>query len=125
MTYGVVQPVSQLGSSQLADGTLQLNDGTHAGYPAGSYTLWLAPTKASLPSWVDSHNWLPTPGTAQLQSIYGTSTTLNTTIEPMIRMYDAQPGSMAPSILPCTQANKSACAGGTSSYIFPPLVTVP
>ena len=125
LTYGVVQPVSQLGSSQLADGTLQLNDGTHAGYPAGSYTLWLAPTKASLPSWVNSHNWLPTPGTAQLQSIYGTSTTLNTTIEPMIRMYDAQPGSMAPSILPCTQANKSACAGGTSSYIFPPLVTVP
>ncbi len=120
LDLGVIQPVSQLGSTQIEDGQLKANDGSVPGFPAGSYTIWLSPT---LPNGVPATNWIPTPSTAYLQSIYGDSTTLNTTIEPMIRMYDAQPGDMPPSILPLPPGGNYP-DGLPSSYLFPPLVQI-
>lgn len=118
LDYGVIQPVSQLGSTQIEDGLLQPNNGSVAGFPAGSYTIWISPT---LPAGVAPTNWIPTPSTAYLQSIYGDSVALSTTIEPMIRMYDAQPGDMPPSILPLPPGGNYP-QGLPSSYLFPLLV---
>jgi hypothetical protein len=67
---GVIQPVSQLGLAQIEDGSLQPNDGSQPGYPTGSYTIWLSPT---LSAGVPATNWLPTPSTEYLESIYGTN----------------------------------------------------
>ena len=114
--YGVVQPVSQLGSSEIQAGDVVPN-------ADGSYTIWLSPT---LPDDVDPHNWIPTPSTEYLQSIYGDSQPLGTQIEPMMRMYYAQPGNEPPSILPCP-AGIAACDGGAglnASYVFPGLEKV-
>jgi hypothetical protein len=88
LDYGVIQPVSQLGLAQIEDGSLQPNDGSKPGYPAGSYTIWLSPT---LPPGVPATNWLPTPSTAYLGSIYGLNQLKETStyIEPIVRMYYA------------------------------------
>jgi hypothetical protein len=118
LDYGVIQPVSQLGSTEIADGQLKANDGSVPGFPAGSYTIWLSPT---LPNGVPATNWIPTPSTAYLQSIYGDSVALSTTIEPMMRMYDAQPGNLPPSILPLPPGGVYP-QGLPSSYLFPLLV---
>jgi len=119
LDYGVIQGVSQLGSTQIADGQLKANDGTVAGFPAGSYTIWLSPT---LPKGVPATNWIPTPSTAYLQSIYGAEDTLDTQIEPIIRMYDAQPGNMPPSILPLPPDENYPDGLPNGSYVFPLLV---
>jgi len=121
LTYGVVQQVSQLGSMQVADGSLKQNDGTNPTFPKGSYTIWLSPT---LPAGVPATNWIPTPSTAYLQSIYGTSTTVNTTIEPILRMYDPQPGNLPPSALPLPRGyGNPKNPNLPSTYIIPPIVT--
>ena len=123
LDYGVIQPVSQLGLAQIEDGSLQPNDGSQPGYPAGSYTIWLSPT---LPAGVPATNWLPTPSTAYLEPIYGPTpnpplTMMSTYIEPIIRMYYAQPGNDPPSILPLPPGGNYP-NGLPSSYLFPPLV---
>jgi len=127
LDYGVIQPVSQLGSGQIQDGSLQPNDGSQPGYPAGSYTIWLSPT---LPAGVPATNWIPTPSTAYVQSILSpvngkpvTLTKYSTLIEPMIRMYDAQPGNLPPSILPLPPG-RNYPKGLPSSYLFPKLIQV-
>ena len=121
LTYGVVQQVSQLGSMQVADGSLKQNDGTNPAFPKGSYTIWLSPT---LPAGVPATNWIPTPSTAYLQSIYGSTTTVNTTIEPILRMYYPQPGNMPPSALPLPRGYGSPKNPKLpSTYVIPPIVT--
>lgn len=117
--YGIVQPVSQLGSSEVGTGDLMAN-------ADGSYTIWLSP---SLPVGVDPHNWIPTPSTSYLQGIYGNAALkpTSTAIELMIRMYYSQPGNLPPSILPCP-AGIPACDGGDglpASYVFPALIIKP
>ena len=121
LTYGVVQQVSQLGSMQVADGSLKQNDGTNPAFPKGSYTIWLSPT---LPAGVPATNWIPTPSTAYLQSIYGSTTTVNTTIEPILRMYYPQPGNLPPSALPLPRGYGSPKNPKLpSTYVIPPIVT--
>ena len=121
LTYGVVQQVSQLGSAQVEDGSLQQNDGTDPAFPQGSYTIWLSPT---LPTGVPATNWIPTPSTAYLQSIYGDDTTVNATIEAILRMYDPQPGNLPPSALPLPRGYGAPWNPKLpSSYIIPPIVT--
>ena len=121
LTYGVVQQVSQLGSMQVADGSLKQNDGTNPAFPKGSYTIWLSPT---LPAGVAATNWIPTPSTAYLQSIYGSTTTVNTTIEPILRMYYPQPGNLPPSALPLPRGYGSPKNPKLpSTYVIPPIVT--
>ncbi|MBV9513404.1 MAG: DUF1214 domain-containing protein [Mycobacteriaceae bacterium] len=130
LDYGVIQPVSQLGLAQLEDGSLKPNDGSQPGYPAGSYTIWLSP---NLPTGVPATNWIPTPSTVYLESIYGTNPNQDGTpfkaqstyIEPIIRMYYAQPGDEPPSILPLPPGVVAKYPNGLpSSYLFPPLVLV-
>jgi hypothetical protein len=53
LSYGIVQPVSQLGSAQLTAGQLVEN-------PNGSITIWIGP---SLPAGAPASNWIPTPST--------------------------------------------------------------
>jgi hypothetical protein len=105
LTFGLVQPVSQLGSDQLNSGSLATNSD-------GSITLWLGPT---LPAGASASNWIPTPNTAYYQSLYGSSTTVSTSIQAMIRMYYPTPGSTPPSILPYDSQV-------TTTYVLPKLI---
>jgi hypothetical protein len=70
-------------------------------------------------------NWIPTPSTAYLGSIYGLNQLKETStyIEPIIRMYYAQPGNDPPSILPLPPGGDYP-NGLPSGYLFPPLVLV-
>lgn len=110
LTWGPVQPVSQLGSQQITSGRLATN-------PDGSVTIWIGPT---LPDGAPMTNWLPTPSTAYLESVYGAAgTSMATSIRPMLRMYYPSPGSdTEPSILPPP--------GGVTktTYVLPQLVKV-
>jgi hypothetical protein len=106
LTFGIVQPVSQLGSDQLDAGDLALNHD-------GSLTLWLSPTR---PAGVAATNWIPTPSTAYYRALYGPKANVSTSIQAMIRMYYPMPGDQPPSILPYD--------GNTSTtYVLPPLLT--
>jgi hypothetical protein len=116
LKFKIIQPVVQLGSEEIKSKQLQQN-------LDGSYTLWLAPSLDSLPKGVEASNWIPTPSTEYLQSIYGKDTPLNTTIQPIIRIYSAQPGNKPPSILPCKASidcvPPMSRATGYASYLFP------
>ncbi len=107
LTFGLVQPVSQLGSDQLSAGDLAVN-------ADGSVTLWVGP---NLPSGAAASNWIPTPSTAYYQSLYGTDVSVPTSIQAMIRMYYPTPGSQPPSILPLN-------SDVSTTYVLPPLVAV-
>jgi hypothetical protein len=101
-----VQPVSQLGSQQLTSGRLARN-------ADGSVTLWIGP---SLPAGAPATNWLPTPSTAYLQTVYG-RTLPTPQIRPMLRIYYPTPGSnTAASILPPPD-------GSMTSTWVPPAIT--
>jgi hypothetical protein len=100
LTWGPVQPVSQLGSQQMTSGSLARNDD-------GSVTIWLAPT---LPPHAPATNWLPTPSKAYYQRVYGKSG-MPTAIRPMIRIY--YPRVKPPSILPPSGGKLGA------TYVFP------
>jgi hypothetical protein len=110
LTWGPVQPVSQLGSQQLTSGRLATN-------PDDSVTIWIGP---ALPDGAPMTNWLPTPSTAYNESVYGAAgTSMATSIRPMIRMYYASPGSdTQPSILP------PPGGGSTATYVLPQLARV-
>lgn len=116
LEFRIIQPVVQLGSEEIKSKQLQQN-------LDGSYTLWLAPRFSSLPKGVEASNWIPTPSTEYLQSVYGKDTTLDTTIQPIIRIYSAQPGNNPPSILPCKGSKDCfppmSKATGHASYLFP------
>jgi hypothetical protein len=104
LTYGMVKPVSQLGSTQLVANQLALNTD-------GSLTLWFGPT---LPTGAPASNWVPTPSTAYYSKLY--SRPISTTFQLSLRMYYPTPGNEPPSILPYTGPPPLA-----ESYI-PPMV---
>lgn len=108
MTFGMVQPVSQLGSQQVTSGDLKAN-------PDGSITIWVAPT---LPAGVPAGNWLPSPSTAEYSALYP-GKTVNTDIRLMLRMYYPTPGDQPPSILPYDSGSTRL-----SSTWLPPAVTL-
>ena len=108
LKYGMVKPVTQLGSSELAANQLVKNGD-------GSLTLWFGPT---LPAGAPESNWIPTPSTAYYTALYP-GTPVSTAFQLTLRMYYPTPGNEPPSILPCTQAQ--ACGGTVlpESYIPP------
>ncbi len=105
LSYGVVRPVSQLGSDNLEDGDLVRN-------PDGSVTLWLSPT---LPSGVPAKNWIPTPSTAYYDSLYGANSGISTALQVIMRSYYPTPGNQPPSLLPYK-------AGGLPQSYIPPAI---
>lgn len=110
LTYGMVKPVTQLGSSQLAAGQLRRN-------ADNSLTLWFGPT---LPAGAPASNWIPTPSTAYYSALYP-NTQISTAFQLTLRMYYPTPGNNPPSILPCTEVCSSVLP---ESYIPPVLELV-
>ena len=107
LNYGMVKPVTQLGSSQLAANQLARN-------ADGSLTMWFGPT---LPAGAPASNWIPTPSTAYYSTLYP-GIPVSTAFQLTLRMYYPTPGNEPPSILPCTQA----CAPPLHESYIPPLV---
>ena len=93
LNYGVVKPVTQLGSSELTANQLKKN-------ADGSLTMWFGPT---LPDGAPASNWIPTPSTSYYSTLYP-NTKVSTAFQLTLRMYYPAPGNDPPSILPCTQA---------------------
>jgi hypothetical protein len=108
LDYGMVKPVAQLGSSQLAADQL-------AGNADGSLTMWFGPT---LPAGAPPSNWIPTPSTAYYKTLYP-NTPVSTAFQLTLRMYYPTPGNEPPSILPCPTP---ACPTALSESYVPPLV---
>ena len=106
LKYGMVKPVNQLGSSQLAANQLARN-------ADGSLTMWFGPR---LPDGVPASNWIPTPSTNYYSALY--TTPVSTAFEVTLRMYYPTPGNEPPSILPCTQA----CSPMLHESYIPPVV---
>jgi len=95
LNYGMVKPVTQLGSAQLAANQLSKN-------ADGSLTLWFGPT---LPPGAPTSNWIPTPNTAYYQPLYDEQ--ISTAFQLTLRMYYPTPGEQPPSILPCLTCTPS------------------
>jgi hypothetical protein len=106
LRYGMVKPVTQLGSTQLAANQLARN-------ADGSLTLWFGPT---LPADAPASNWIPTPSTAYYSTLYP-NTPVSTAFQLTLRMYYPTPGNEPPSILPCTA---QACGSMMSESYIPP-----
>jgi hypothetical protein len=106
LNYGMVKPVTQLGSSQLAVNQLARNGD-------GSLTMWFGPT---LPAGAPASNWIPTPSTAYYSTLYNTP--VSTVFQLTLRMYYPTPGNEPPSILPCTQA----CSPVLPESYIPPAI---
>jgi hypothetical protein len=104
--WGMVQPVSQLGSQQIASGDLVFNED-------GSVTLWIGP---GIPADAPASNWIPTPSTALYEQWYP-GQDLNTGVRVMLRMYYPTPGDAPPSILPPTDGSTLK-----ATYVPPALV---
>jgi hypothetical protein len=107
LNYGMVKPVTQLGSAELAANLLARN-------ADGSLTMWFGPT---LPAGAPASNWIPTPSTAYYSTLYP-NTEVSTAFQLTLRMYYPTPGNEPPSILPCTQA----CATVLHESYIPPAV---
>jgi hypothetical protein len=107
LNYGMVKPVTQLGSSELAADQLQRN-------ADGSLTMWFGPR---LPAGAPASNWIPTPSTAYYSTLYP-NTQVSTGLQLTLRMYYPTPGNEPPSILPCTQA----CHPGLPESYIPSVV---
>jgi hypothetical protein len=107
LNYGMVKPVTQLGSQQLAADQLAKN-------ADGSLTLWFGPT---LPAGAPASNWIPTPSTAYYSTLYP-GKPVSTAFQLTLRMYYPTPGNDPPSILPCTQGCPTVLP---ESYIPPAL----
>lgn len=111
LKYGMVKPVTQLGSQQLAAGQLAKN-------PDGSLTLWFGPR---LHDGAPASNWIPTPSTGYYSAIY--TPPASTLFQLTLRMYYPTPGNEPPSILPCPA---QVCGSKLpESYIPPALELVP
>jgi len=111
LTYGVVQPVSQLSSEQLTSGQLALN-------ADGSLTIWFGPGPTP-PAGAPASNWIPTPSTAYFSTLYP-GVNVSTSLQILLRMYYPTPGNTPPSILPYG----SGSSGLPESYIPPALVQI-
>lgn len=109
-SWGMVKPVSQLGSSELEDEKLVKNGD-------GSLTIYIGPTPPADPDLLP--NWIPTPSTSYYEGIYGAGSNVSTTLQVILRSYYPTPGNQPPSILPYTAGNL------TESYIPPAIVTAP
>lgn len=109
LSFGMVKPVSQLGSAQLTAGQLAKSED-------GSLTIWIGPT---LPAGAPASNWIPTPSTAYFNSLY-LNATVSTALQLIIRMYYPTPGNEPPSILPYDDGTTRL----PESYIPPALVLV-
>jgi hypothetical protein len=108
LRWGPIQPVSQLGSQQLASGSLRKN-------PDGSVTIWIGP---KLPAGAPAANWIPTPSKAYNQNLYP-GVRVPTRIRPLMRIYYPTPGSNTQaSILPPPNGSMGA------TYVFPALQKV-
>lgn len=107
VSYGVVRPVSQLGSAELEDDKLVRNND-------GSLTIYLAPT---LPAGAPPQNWIPTPSTAYYDNLYGAGSDISTALQVILRSYYPTPGNQPPSLLP------DPASGLTESYIPPAVHT--
>jgi hypothetical protein len=107
LSYGMVKPVTQLGSSQLAANQLGRN-------ADGSLTIWLGPT---LPAGAPPSNWIPTPSTVFYNMLYP-NTEVSAAFQLTLRMYYPTPGNEPPSILPCSQG----CSTTLPESYIPPLV---
>jgi hypothetical protein len=107
LNYGMVKPVTQLGSSELAANQLARN-------ADGSLTMWFGPT---LPAGAPASNWIPTPSTAYYSTLYP-NTQVSTAFQLTLRMYYPTPGNEPPSILPCTEA----CGTELHESYIPPAV---
>jgi hypothetical protein len=107
LNYGMVKPVTQLGSAELAADLLARN-------ADGSLTMWFGPT---LPAGAPASNWIPTPSTAYYSTLYP-NTQVSTAFQLTLRMYYPTPGNEPPSILPCTQA----CATVLPESYIPPAI---
>ncbi|MSR42275.1 MAG: DUF1254 domain-containing protein [Phycisphaerales bacterium] len=112
LTYGAVKAVSQLGSSELNDGSLLPNLDSKTGLSDGTYTIWFAPT---LPEGAFIENWIPTPSQAALKALYPDATVLNSDIFPIFRVYAAPLGNDTPSIMPCSVCSPLETVGGEQS----------
>src|SRR5262249_24384243 len=91
LVYGMVKPVTQLGSSELTANQLARNTD-------GSLTLWFGPR---LPDDAPPPNWFPTPSTAYYSTLYP-GIAVSTAFQLTLRMYYPTPGNEPPSILPCS-----------------------
>jgi hypothetical protein len=109
LRYGMVKPVTQLGSSQLAADQLAKN-------ADGSLTMWFGPGPTP-PDGAPASNWIPTPSTAYYSTLYPNKQ-VSTAFQLTLRMYYPTPGNEPPSILPCTQA----CATVLHESYIPPVV---
>ena len=118
LEYGIVQPVSQLGSLQIesyAKGLPGLVPN-----PDGSFTIWMAP---SLPDDVPATNWIPTPSRDYFEGIYGDSAAaMSWAIQPILRMYYPQAGDEPPSILPCPAGTRGCADGKAATYKIPMII---
>ena len=106
LTWGFVQPVSQLGSTEILKKQLRQNLDAE-GNEDGSYTIWFANSIENIKG-AFVENWIPTPSQDWLRTIYPNATELNSEFWPIFRIYAAQPGDLPPSILPCPD---SVCDG--------------
>jgi hypothetical protein len=104
LNYGMVKPVTQLGSTEHAAGLLSINTD-------GSLTLWFGPKP---PRDAPASNWIPTPSTDYYSKLY--PQTVSTKFQLTLRMYYPAPGDPPPSILKCSA---TACPpdGLAESYI--------
>jgi len=107
LNYGMVKPVTQLGSAQLVANQLTRN-------PDQSLTLWFGPV---LPPGAFASNWIPTPNSAYYNPLYGQQ--INTKFQLTLLMYYPTPGDQPPSILPCTSPT---CSPGVPETYVPPTV---
>jgi hypothetical protein len=93
LQYGMVKPVTQLGSTQLVANQFTLN-------PDNSLTLWFGPM---LPPGARASNWIPTPNTAYYRTVYPDNypnNPISTKFQLTLRMYYPTPNNQPPSILP-------------------------
>ncbi len=105
LEYGMVKPVTQLGSSEVAANLLPRN-------ADGSLTLWFGP---ALPAGAPASNWIPTPSAAYYGTLYPEA--VSTQFQLTLRMYYPAPSDSPPSILKCT-----VCTPPLAESYIPPVV---
>ena len=105
LEYGMVKPVTQLGSSEVAANLLPRN-------ADGSLTLWFGP---ALPAGAPASKWIPTPSAAYYGTLYPEA--VSTQFQLTLRMYYPAPSDSPPSILKCT-----VCTPPLAKSYIPPVV---
>jgi hypothetical protein len=106
LAYGMVKPVTQLGSSELTANLLARNTD-------GSLTLWFGPKQ---PDDAPASNWIPTPSSDYYSTLYP-GVPVGTAFQLTLRMYYPTPGTEPPSILPCSTQD---CGTALPESYIPP-----